>query len=171
MYCLLQAEPAVPPVPPIPPGTSSDTAAAAEGVQPAAKPQLPSCLNPERYSIAAFQALISQTDIPTAGQSLTSKYDRSSLVEVVQDVSLPLSERVVLLQQGAVPPAVLPVALLVELVKGWVATENWNSTPATDWVTSSWALFTTEQVSSLRASLTDLLLTYLLWVAILASVH
>jgi hypothetical protein len=148
----VQAEPPVPPqfsggVQDMPQATAGDTAAtASSAAQPAAQ-QLPSQLTDEQYSAAAFKALLESSAAAAAGgQTLTSMFDPSCLLDAVADESLPLQERVMLLQQGAVHASMLPVQLLQQLVQAWVATESWNNTPASNWVTLNWMYMTAEQV-------------------------
>jgi hypothetical protein len=131
----------------LPPATAAAAAAAgaeAGGQAQSTAQQLPSHLSDDQYSTAAFKSLLSTA--AAGGQSLTDVVDQSCLSDAVTDESTPLQDRVLLLQQGLVHPAVLPVQLLVALVQEWVGTESWNNTPATDWVTNNWSSFTAEQV-------------------------
>lgn len=145
----MQAEPPAPVQPGGGDSEMSDTAAAAavEGAEQPTVQQLPCHLTDDQYSAAAFKALLDSTAATAArGQSLTSMFDRSSLLDVIADASLPLQDRVALLQEGAVPAAAVPVRVLLQLVQAGVATESWNNTPATDWVTENWSSLTTDQV-------------------------
>eukprot|EP00882_Tetradesmus_deserticola_P006661 GHRQ01007014.1.p1 GENE.GHRQ01007014.1~~GHRQ01007014.1.p1 ORF type:complete len:836 (+),score=324.85 GHRQ01007014.1:510-3017(+) len=154
-----EAEPAVQPTPVGSDAGAPPIAAAAqaeEDVQQPASQQLPSHLTDAQYSTAAFKALLGPAATSTAcGTRLTSVFDQSCLWDVIADESLPLQERVLLLQVGEVPPAVLPVQLLVGLVQAWSSTQSWNNTPATDWVTANWGFFTAEQALALRPVLPD----------------
>jgi hypothetical protein len=119
-------------------------AAAAAGEGHSSAQQLPSHISDDQYTTAAFKSLLGSA--AAGGQSLSDMFDQSCLWDVITDESTPLQDRVLLLQQDLVPAPVLPVQLLVSLVQEWVATESWNNTPATDWVTQNWSFLTAEQV-------------------------
>jgi hypothetical protein len=146
----MQAEP---PVPSTGDFDTSQTAAAQQGAAQPAVQQLPSHLTQEQYSIAAFKAQL-ESAAATAGQSqsLTNMFDQSCLLDVLAAESLPLQDRVWLLQEGAGLAAALPVQVLVQLVKKWGKTESWNNTPATNWAAENWGFITTEQVCCRRPS-------------------
>jgi hypothetical protein len=119
-------------------------AAAAAGEGRSSAQQLPSQISDDQCSAAAFKSVLGSA--AAGGQRLTDMFDQSCLWDVVTDESTPLQDRVMLLQQDLVPAPVLPVQLLVSLVQEWIATESWNNTPATDWVTQNWNFLTAEQV-------------------------
>jgi hypothetical protein len=122
----------------------SPATAAATGKGHFPTQQLPSHISNDQYSAAAFKSLLGSA--AAGGNSLTDMFDQSCLWDVIADESTPLQGRVLLLQQDLVPAPVLPVQLLVSLVQQWVATESWNNTPATNWVTNNWSFLTAEQV-------------------------
>lgn len=138
----------------------------------------PSSISPEQYSPAAFKRHIAATcgSSGVSGSSgmqgadphwLTQQLDPSTLVAAVGDGQLPLQACTLLLQQGIVPPAVLPVERLVNIAAGWLEVVvqqqqlqqqqgggTWPEHPAVQWVVANWHNLTAEQVGKYKHAAT-----------------
>jgi hypothetical protein len=140
-------------------GASATTTAAAAGAA-----ALPSCISPDQYSAAAFQAELdsSRAHKPADASSDINARDPSTLLQAVVDGSLGLQPTIQLLQeQSAVPPAALPVTCLVRVLTEWQAdwvssarswlgqagsVAEWQSSPVVQWLAAHWDDMTAEQV-------------------------
>lgn len=145
--------------------------ASAEAPAAAGAAALPSCISPDQYSAAAFQADLdsTRTHKPADASSAINARDSSTLLQAVVDGSLGLQPTIQLLQDmSAVPPAALPVACLVTVLTGWQAdwassarswlgqagsVAEWQSSPVVQWVTAHWDDMTAEQVAAVRQAL------------------
>jgi hypothetical protein len=137
--------------------SAADDAVSAAAATPS---HLPSHLSPDQYSAAAFQS-----DLESSGHTLLdadaciNSRDPSTLLPAVIDGTLGLKPTVQLLQRGCIPPAAVPVGVLVKVLTEWQAdwessvqqqgqysSPVWQHSPVVQWVGQHWDDMTAEQV-------------------------